>query len=302
MFHSRDRAAWMELLPILRIFMGRATPSIPASNSASMKYSHVEFDPFFMMTLKRVFVLSLGLIFLSGWQSIPATNGRPAVRSTPTADQIVLAEDFEDYRVGGLPTKWKFIDGRRKLIPISKELMSAEEYFVVKEEDGNKYLRAVTMDRAHRMLLTQEELGDWDMSQHPYLRWEWRAQELPEGAREDKEGLNDSGAAVYVTFSQDWLGRPRSIKYSYSSTLPVGTVVDFGRLKVVVVASGKNGIRSWKTIERNVAEDYRKYFGDEPPRSPVSIMLWSDSNSVHGKAVADFDDFAYSSRAGIALR
>ena len=245
-----------------------------------------------MSSKASLFVL-LPALFLVAWKSALPVAG-------PFAAQPILVDDFESYRVDGLPTKWKFIDGQQKLVPVTEEIMSREEYFVVQREQGNKFLRAVTKDRAHRLLLSNEDLGGWDLERHPYLSWRWRALRLPKGAREDEDRLNDTGAAIYVTFSRDWLGRPRSIKYTYSSTLPVGTVVSYGRLKVIVASSGADGIGRWRSIERNVVDDYRNVFGGEPPARPISVMLWSDSNSVHDVAEVDFDDIMLATQSGAA--
>ena len=202
------------------------------------------------------------------------------------AEKVV--EDFEAYEVGGSPTAWNVIKDGRELVPVPPVPRSADEYFEVREEDGNKYAHAYTKGEATTLILVNGEGFTWDLKYRPVLRWAWRATALPEGAREDEKDLNDTGAAVYVTFSQDWLGRPRSIKYTYSSTLPVGTVVSQGRLKALVVASGESG--EWTSVMRNVAEDYRRLFGKEPPDEPISIALWSDSDNTGGPAEADFDD------------
>ena len=114
---------------------------------------------------------------------------------------------------------------------------------------------------------------------------------LPEGAREDDRKRDDTGAALYVVFGTDWLGRPKAVKYTYSSSLPVGTVVEKGPLKVLVVASApETGTGVWVSHERNVAEDYRLLFGDDPPDRPNMLMIWSDSDSTDSVADADYDD------------
>src|SRR5690625_7612951 len=98
---------------------------------------------------------------------------------------------------------------------------------------------------------------------------------------------NDTGAAVYVTFDTDWLGRPRSIKYTYSSTLPVGTVVRFGPLRVIVTDTGADGIGDWRQVDRDVVRDYQQVFGGDPPDRPLSITLWRDSDGTTPSAQAD---------------
>lgn len=228
------------------------------------------------------------LIILSIFIAVPDTQ--KSYQTPP--DQLnsgVLLDDFESYKTG-LPISWQFIDSSGNLQPVTSDIMSEEEYFEIQKENGNRFLRAVTYDRAHRLILMNKQRFDWNLTRHPRLAWRWRALKLPAGAREDVDDKNDSGAAVYVTFSRDWLGRPKSIKYVYSSTLPVGTVVSFGRLKVLVISSGIDGTGDWQQVDRDVVQDYRALFGGDPPDEPISIMLWSDSNSTHSVSVADFDD------------
>lgn len=230
------------------------------------------------------FLLILVLVPGNGLVATHATEAQPRAKAT-------VIEDFESYEAGGLPTRWHFIDRRQQLIPVTPDIMDPTQHFVVMQERGDRFLRAVTVGRAHRLVLMNGEAYRWDVREHPVLRWNWRAHTLPQGANEEREETNDTGGAVYVTFSKDWLGRPRSIKYSYSSTLPIGTVADYGRLKVLVVASGRDGIGKWHTMERDIVADYRQLFGGDPPDEPISIMLWSDSNTVsNGEAQVDFDD------------
>lgn len=72
---------------------------------------------------------------------------------------------------------------------------------------------------------------------------------------------------------------------------PRETVVDYGPLKVIVAASGREGFGRWVTVERDVVADYRRVFGKEPPARPLSITIWSDSDNTKDYAVVDFDDF-----------
>ncbi len=209
---------------------------------------------------------------------------------TSSIGKEILLEDFESYPVGGVPTRWK-TNKDRSLIPITPELMIERENSFVRQEAGNRFVRIATIDQAFRLTLSNGEQYDWDVRENSRIRWDWRAMELPEGAREDKRNSNDTGAAFYVTFSTDWLGRPRSIKYTYSSTLPVGSTASYGVLKVLVVASApENGTGEWMTIERDVVEDYKMLFGKSPANRPEMIMLWSDSDTKNSTAVADFDN------------
>jgi hypothetical protein len=220
-------------------------------------------------------LLCLGTAFVSPGQS-------------PSRRRIVV-DDFEADRAGAYPRRWQYVSKSQKTVVPLDRLMNDQERFYVVAEGDNKYLRAYTRAQAQRITLLNGQGGyRWDLRTHPRLAWKWRALQLPEGASE--RNVNDTGAALYATFEADWLGRPKSIKYTYSSTLPVGTVVGFGRLKVIVVASARDGIGRWIAIERDVAADYRDVFGDDPPHRPVSITLWSDSDNTRDVAEVDFDD------------
>ena len=225
----------------------------------------------------------LSLLLLAGLLALfPGTQTAYAQSSS-----AFLIDDFESYETGMVPSDWKYITRDKEVGPLRPK-MKETQHFRVAAEGGNQFLRARTKNNAFRITQRNGEEFDWDLSEQPYLQWEWRANRLPEDASE--KGENDTGGAVYVTYGEDWLGRPKSIKYTYSSTLPVGTTVDFGPLTALVVASGAEGAGSWKTETRNVAQDIRNVVGDDAPKRPVSITIWSDTDSTGGIAEVDFDD------------
>jgi len=200
----------------------------------------------------------------------------------------LVVDDFEDDEPGTFPEGWVFVKegGGIKSYEESRE---SGEIVKVKREDGNRFVRLITKGEALRYTKRNGDDFEWNLDERPRLKWRWRALELPEGASE--KGKNDTGGAVYVTFGKDWLGRPKSIKYTYSSSLPVGTVVSFGPLKVIVVDSAVEPRQGeWQSVERYVINDYRQVFGGDPPNRPVSITMWSDSDTTGDTAKVDIDD------------
>ena len=205
---------------------------------------------------------------------------------------VLLIDDFEEYQDGELPLRWRYLE-QDGLVQVESHHMRPDEEFFVVEEEGNKFLRAFTKGEAVHLSMANGEDFDWNLDSHPYLSWDWRANKLPEGAREDNPKKNDAGLGFYVTFYFKkglLLRRPVSIKYTYSSSLPVGTVLKQGTLRVIVVSNGKEGYGDWVRIERNVLEDYREAFGGSPPNSPLSIRLWSDSDDTGQIGEGDFDN------------
>lgn len=231
----------------------------------------------------------------AGRGASPPSLGQPCA---PFSGCLPLA-DFEQYQPGGLPIGWFTYENKRDVRPVTGELQNDEERFIVTAERGNRFIRALVYGKAHRIILPNDsKIMNWDLETHPELSWDWRAQKLPVGAREDISRLNDTGGAVYVVFDEDWLGRPRTLKYSFSSTLPAGSTASYGALKVIVVSSQpEDGLGRWVTIRRNVARDYEETFGRRPPSRPSAIFLWSDSDSVNSDAEFDFDNLRiYSGR------
>lgn len=199
-----------------------------------------------------------------------------------------IVEDFESYEVGAVPDQWVRVDSKDDVRPAAQAL-EAGESFEVLEKDGNQFVRMSTNGEYVRFSQRNGYEFEWNVCNHPRLTWRWRAHTLPEGASE--KGANDTGAAVYVTFGSDWLGRPKSIKYTYSSSLSVGTVVSFGPLKVIVADSAREPRSGeWKTRTRNVISDYRQVFGDDPPKRPVSITVSGDSDTTGDESNVDIDD------------
>ena len=203
---------------------------------------------------------------------------------------VVVVDDFERDAPGSWPARWSYV-GRDGRAYEPDHAVRGDERFTVMVEAGNRFLRLYTHDAIHRISHFTNRTGGvrWDIDANPRLAWRWRARRLPPGARESGERLNDVGAAIYVTFGRDVLGRPRSIKYTYSSTLPVGSTLREGALRVVVVSSGRDGTGAWRRVERDVAADYAALFGGTAP-DPVSVTLWSDTDNTHAEAEVDVDD------------
>ena len=61
---------------------------------------------------------------------------------------------------------------------------------------------------------------------------------------------------------------------------------------MIVVESGRVLINQWVNEERNVYEDYRKAFGEEPPMvSGVAIM--TDTDNTGESAIAYYGDIVF---------
>jgi hypothetical protein len=131
----------------------------------------------------------------------------------------------------------------------------------------------------------------YSLHDYPEVHWRWRVNDLPPGAREDIKKKNDSAAGIYVAFKGTFPFN-HVIKYVWSTTLPVGTVVKSphnGKVMIFVIEQGPGNINHWMPEERNVLNDYLRAFGSQPPLVE-GIAIQTDSDNTKSSASADFDD------------
>ncbi len=60
-----------------------------------------------------------------------------------------------------------------------------------------------------------------------------------------------------------------------------------GTLRVIVLQSGTAKLGRWVVERRNLIEDYRRAFGEDPPKRVEAIAIWSDSDQT-GESVQAF--------------
>lgn len=205
----------------------------------------------------------------------------------------MLLEDFESYSPGMIPKDWYNQTGDRRPAFYDEEDKEGYKYRVA-EEDGNKFLRYQGEVAKHLNFPLVNK--DINIHETPVLSWKWRVFDLPEGGNEDDDNRNDVAASIYVIFD---MGRvalvkkvPKSIRYTWSTTLEEGKELSkfYGNQKIVVVESGPVRKGEWLTFERNIVEDYKRLFGDSPPKNPLAILILSDGDNTRSRVKADYDD------------
>ena len=221
-----------------------------------------------------------------------ASGSAGQILESQVAGEHIVIEDFEEYAEGDAPSRWKRPQIReRRVLVLPEKMERDDDYVEVVTDSSGKVGRVYVNDNTEQIARMNDDTLDWRLSDYPVLSWRWKVLQLPEGAREDRKKLNDSGAALYVTFPRkDWLGRPHTIKYVYSTTLPIGKRVRYGALWVVVVSEKDGNTGAWEHVEVNVQEDYKSIFGKPPPDKPLYIMIWSDSDNTGSKAEYLIDD------------
>lgn len=194
-------------------------------------------------------------------------------------DDFVLIEDWESNETGALPKGWGW----------KKKDEEKKKPYEIRREKGLKYLAAD--DRGESVILGKEMR--WNVKKFPFLSFRWRVHRIPEGADERYSQTNDSAASLSVLFKLTMGVVPVSIKYLWSSSLPVGSALrreGIGRPWMIVAESGEEHLGEWRTYVFNLEEAFRKTHGGELPDATVAVGILTDANAMASRAVADYGE------------
>ena len=110
---------------------------------------------------------------------------------------------------------------------------------------------------------------------------------MPKGADARHAATDDEAAQLYVVWPRfPQAVRSQIIGYIWDTTAPVGSVFKSqksGTVTYVVVRSGTADLGKWVTERRDVREDYKRIYGEEPT-DPGGISFGIDSDDVKGTA------------------
>ena len=203
---------------------------------------------------------------------------------------------------GGIPKGWKEL----KFSKIPKQTV-----YTVEGKDGQFWVKAVSQASASG-ILKEVQL---DPREYPVLSWKWKVEGLLKNSDPTKKSGDDYPARVYVAFEYDpaqaslfekakygaaklVYGKypPKgALNYVWDARTPKGTTLDnpyTDRAKMIIVESGPEKVGQWVSGERNVYEDYKKLFGEEPPRIAF-IAVMTDTDNTGESAVAYYDDVVF---------
>ncbi|MBI5345085.1 MAG: DUF3047 domain-containing protein [Deltaproteobacteria bacterium] len=133
----------------------------------------------------------------------------------------------------------------------------------------------------------------FDIKLYPVLRWKWKAVKLPKNGDVRRKATDDQAIQIYVMFPR-WptAVRSRLVGYIWDSNAPAGgrfISAKTSNTRYIVLRSGENGLGEWFSEERNVYEDYKELFKEEPPQAGgVSVMI--DSDDTKGAAESYIGD------------
>ena len=120
------------------------------------------------------------------------------------------------------------------------------------------------------------------VKEYPYVHWYWQARTLPKGGDVRKRDTDDQAGQLYLLFPRFPAKlNTRILGYLWENETPKntsGTSSAWSKAKYVVVRDKTDPLGTWYKESRNVYEDYKKLFEEEPPElGSVSIYI----NSQH---------------------
>ncbi|MBI1910683.1 MAG: DUF3047 domain-containing protein [Deltaproteobacteria bacterium] len=217
-------------------------------------------------------------------------------------DEIILEKFSNDTEKSGLPKGWKPFEFPKK--------PKHTEYTIQKEGD-NYFLKAESNEAASAVYKEVK----WDLKEFPILKWRWKVEGvLKKGDERKKEG-DDYAARVYVVFEYEPEKTPslEKIKYRFLETVygmkPPGNAINYiwanklpkdetvnnpftEKVMMIAIESGTENAGKWIDEERNIYDDYKKLFRDEPPKV-TGIILMTDTDNTKEKVTAYYDDISF---------
>lgn len=162
-------------------------------------------------------------------------------------------------------------------------------YQVVREGE-NQFVKAHSQSSASAL----GKIVRFNPLRFPHFEWRWKIEDIIEAGNALRAEAKDHPAGVYVIFARGVLPwRVQIIQYIWANALPRGTVARHPteeNIRIVAVEGGRELARQWVRERRNLAEDYRKLFGGEPPQV-VAIAIMTDTDQTRSQATAYYDDF-----------
>jgi len=188
--------------------------------------------------------------------------------------------------------------------PLSK--LKRDTAYTLVQEDGLTVLRGAADSSASAYVARLKEPAVVPAA----MSWRWKTDALVPGADNRDKKREDSPLRVMIAFDGEHSTLPEDEKkrfkrarnlsgreppyamlmYIWSDQVAVESIIPSAhtsQVKMLVVASGSNGLGTWQSVRRDVAEDYRRAYGAEP--GPVlGVAVMTDTDNTGNKAVGEY--------------
>ncbi len=174
-----------------------------------------------------------------------------------------------------------------------KSFKGNTEYLIV-EDSGLNVLQAKSYGTASGLVFETE----YDPNEYPILSWRWKvANTIVKGDSRTKAG-DDYAARIYVVFPHWFFLKTRTINYIWANQLPKNSsqISPYASNDMMIaVESGPGKAGQWLAVRRNLVEDYRLAFGEDPT-DVGAIAIMTDTDGTGESAVAWYSNIVASRR------
>jgi hypothetical protein len=198
---------------------------------------------------------------------------------------VSVVEDWSRQTVGatGVPDGWH---------PYETPGGHPRYDFQVVSDEGSRGLRLRSQDD-HSTIAKEVHV---DLRATPVLEWRWKIVKLPEGADLRSKATSDVTGHVLVAWPRfPALLRTRLIGYVWEATAPAPAMEHSRKTSLVtffVLRSGPAQLGQWMVERRNVREDFRRAFGEDPV-DPGAVAISIDTNDTRAAAEAIIGRIAF---------
>jgi hypothetical protein len=217
--------------------------------------------------------------------------------------EIVEVGKFSNLHTGSnFPATWK---------PLTFKKVKQHTRYELVTDNGVVVVKAASNSSASGLIRKVEI----DPKIYPVVTWCWKVNKIYEKGDVTKKKGDDYPARIYITFKYDpdkagffekikydiaktFYGEyppAAALNYIWASNAPEGTIVPnpyTDQAMMIAVESGAQKLNSWVEEGRNIYQDYKKAYGEEPPLiSGVAIM--TDSDNTKESAVSFFGDITF---------
>ena len=220
---------------------------------------------------------------------------------------VLLAEDGNILEVGKFSTAKEGRDFPPGWKPLTFKKVKQHTKYELVNDGGTVVLKAESKSSSSGLIKNIRI----NPKEYPVVSWRWKATNVFEKG-------DDYPARKYITFEYDpaklsFFERIKfkvakvlyreyppvgAINYIWESKASEGTMVPNSytdRAIMIVVESGETTLNTWVQEERNILEDYKKAFGENPPFiSGVAIM--TDTDNTKESAITYYGDIIFKRR------
>lgn len=170
----------------------------------------------------------------------------------------------------------------------TQKIFKGQTDYRIVNDAGQIVLQAKSSAAASGLVFKTE----YNPQEYPVLAWRWKIDHIiAKGDSRTRSG-DDYAARIYVIFPHWFFAKTKTLNYIWSNRLPKEAVQPnayTGNAMMIAVESGSAMAGQWVSVQRNIIEDYRRAFGEDPP-NVGAIAIMTDTDQTGESALAWYGD------------